>query len=86
MTTSYTVAYWMGGSANGMWKRCVPVSNKAEAIAQATSIVRAGRAAYVYNTAMLNIIGLPDDAPPTWDFANLCWLPGCSMPIGDHGQ
>lgn len=73
---TYTVAYWMGGSQHGSWKRCLPVATQAEAEAQAAGVVHAGRPAYVYETDFLNVIGTPDDAPPSWDFDKLAWKPG----------
>jgi hypothetical protein len=68
---SFTVIYWCGGSEAGRWERCLPVATRDEAERLLAEVERAGRPGYVRDTHVLDVVGVPDDAPVWWDFSRL---------------
>jgi len=56
----YTVVYRTGGTEACVWKRCLPVATKVEALAQAADIQRMGYTTIVHLTSVLDIIGMPE--------------------------
>lgn len=72
MAKTFTTVFQMGGRED-QWQRALAVVTKEEADAQAASIVRGGRPAYVAETALWDNIGLPIGASPRWDYERLTW-------------
>jgi len=61
--TSYTVVFYMGGSAAGEWRRALPVASESEAREMAASIERGGRVALINRTEVWDAVGLPEGPP-----------------------
>lgn len=57
---SFTVIYRTGGKLNFQWKKCLPIANKAKALADKAEIERMGYPALLFDTVQLEAIGLPE--------------------------
>lgn len=69
---TYTVVYYMGGTMNGEWRRCMPVTTLDAANTMADEIERGGRVAIARPTREWDILGLPE-GPPRRE--PRCWMP-----------
>lgn len=70
----FRVIYWSGGSEVGRWCEILtPFPSREAARVEAVAIERAGRPCYIKSQAELDVIGLPEGAPPGWDFSRLEW-------------
>jgi hypothetical protein len=65
--TSYTVVYRMGGPAACQWRRALPVATYGEAETMRDNVERGGRKALIFETAILNVVGMPEG----WDAADI---------------
>jgi hypothetical protein len=73
---SYTVVHATGGRDNAEWHRCQPVRTLEEANIIRDDTTRGGRPAYVYETKILDWLGLPEGPSPHWDYTRLRWKKG----------
>lgn len=65
MTRSFSIGYRTGGTLNFRWHRMlVSFSSKAAAELEAENIRRMGYPAHVYDSRLLDAIGLPDTFAP----------------------
>lgn len=72
-TTTFIVVFYMGGAATGSWHKGAPEWRLDAARVIAEEIEKGGRAAIIRTSAELEVIGMPEGAPPDWDFGRLCW-------------
>lgn len=66
----FTVVFQAGGGRNGTWRRAMPDATVQEAEAKAASVRRMGYPAYMAETALWDMLGLPEGESPSWDYVN----------------
>ena len=60
MAKTFTVVYRVGGTENFKWCKALPVWTREEAIRIKAEVERGGRPAMVFDTKLLDAVGLPE--------------------------
>lgn len=67
---SFTVVFQSGGGRNGKWRRALPDETIEAATVKADSVRKMGYPAYIAETEVWDILGLPEGKSPSWDYVN----------------